>query len=968
MLSLNTRSVREKVPSLMSYVTDRHLDLALIQESWIRKCDGSILTEIKEYKYNVSTFRKPVNLEWGGGVASIYKKNLKLNFLKHSSKYNTFEHLACKIETENGPLIVVNIYRRGYSATNKFTVNNFIVEFSEFLEILECYAATIILVGDLNIHVELVTHQTHCFTPGMATKKREASSFLDLLDQFGLKQIVNQPTHNLGGTLGVTIIPKQYSALTVEVGLKDMVCSSDHFHMSINVATKPLYNNTKLVKHVRKLKNLDCERFSDKLVSLDLINKVRTEDVNTATRYYNDMLFTIFDETCPSKTITVNDHEQQPWYHSELREMKRLVRSAERKYYKHRSSSERNELSYLRNLYKSTINMTRSNYIGNFLDENENNLNLVYDRVSYLLGESKTRRLPIGKDDLTLANEFTKYFVDKINIIRSNIENDLGANIVRASYNANTEHEVALTAFQSLSENDVLQLVNEMKCKLNTNDPIPLTYLKKNTSHFIPILQHIVNLSLESGIFPEDLKHGTVSPVIKSEDADSELHKNFRPVTTLPFLSKLLEKACSTQITAYLNEQNLLPQHQSAYLKGHSCETALLKLSNDVQKMLSQGKMVLVVQLDLSAAFDTVDHAVLLHLLEHKYKIKGTVLKWITSYLSGRTFSVKIGSVNGRRVILIYGVPQGSVLGPLLFILYVSDLPCIVASFDISLHSYADDSHLYVGFDPLLNYAETVEKMQRCIMKIEDWMKSNYLQLNVDKTEVLFVAKPRDLSTFNNLSITIGDKCFVSSSTVSVESLGVYFDNSMSVRRMVSETVKRCHYNLKRLHRLRYTLSVKHKILLVKSFILSRVDYCSVLLANASALEIKRLQTVINKSMRFVHLLKKRDSVSTYAKDAHILPMKYRVMYKTCLFVYNIINGDCPHYFNDMLQRKHPNEFNTRLNNDNLLFVQTTGNDTLQYGMIKNWNSLPYSIRCQASKDSFKTLLKTYYFNIAYVL
>ena len=156
-------------------------------------------------------------------------------------------------------------------------------------------------------------------------KKREASNFLDLLDQFGLKQIVNQPTHNLGGTLDVAVIPKLYSAVTCEVGLKDMVCSSDHFHLKIDVAAKPLYKSTKCVKHTRKLTNLESATFSDKLVSLDLLNKLKTVDVNTATRYYNDMLFKLFDETCSSKMINVTDHNRQPWYHSELREMKRLV-------------------------------------------------------------------------------------------------------------------------------------------------------------------------------------------------------------------------------------------------------------------------------------------------------------------------------------------------------------------------------------------------------------------------------------------------------------------------------------------------------------------------------------------------------------------------------------------------------------------------------------------------------------------
>ena len=130
--------------------------------------------------------------------------------------------------------------------------------------------------------------------------------------------------------------------------------------------------------------------------------------------------------------------------------------------------------------------MTRSNYIGNFLDENEDNLKLIYQRVGYLLGDSKNRQLPTGKDDLTLANDFTQYFVDKINTIRSNIEKDLGGNIPRRSYTTVNNDNIGLTTFQSVSEGAVLKLVDEMKCQLNINDPIPLSYLKKNTSYFIP--------------------------------------------------------------------------------------------------------------------------------------------------------------------------------------------------------------------------------------------------------------------------------------------------------------------------------------------------------------------------------------------------------------------------------------------------------------------------------------------------
>ena len=188
----------------------------------------------------------------------------------------------------------------------------------------------------------------------------------------------------------------------------------------------------------------------------------------------------------------------------------------------------------------------------------------------------------------------------------------------------------------------------------------------------------------------------------------------------------------------------------------------------------------------------------------------------------------------------------------------------------------------------------------------------------------------------------------------------------MSIRNLISEVVKSCNFNLKKLAHFKYILSVKHKLLLIKSHILNRMDYCSILLVNAPAYQIDRLQSVINKAIRFVHLLKKYDRISTFLKDAHILPMKQRIMYKSCVFVFNMLHGKCPHYMKDLVQHRIPHEFNTRSNQDNLLVAQTSHPHTLQYSMIKNWNSLPYNIRSSSSEHSFKTQLNTYYFNIAY--
>ena len=246
-------------------------------------------------------------------------------------------------------------------------------------------------------------------------------------------------------------------------------------------------------------------------------------------------------------------------------------------------------------------------------------------------------------------------------------------------------------------------------------------------------------------------------------------------------------------------------------------------------------------------------------------------------------------------------------------------------------------------------------------------MKANYLKMNVNKTEVLFIAKPRDHQLFSNLSVSIGEKCYVSSSLCNLTSLGCQISKSLSVNPAVTEIVKACSYQLKRLSTFKYKLSEKHKLLLLKSFVLNKIDYCSVLLVNAPVTQIMRLQRIVNKGIRFACNLKKFDSVSLALKNAHILPVKYRIMFKSCLFVYNMMHKNCPHYMKSAITRRIPQEFNLRSNSDNLLFMQTTHSSTLQYGMINNWNSLPHHIRSTGNIETFKTLLKTFYFNVAYV-
>ena len=589
----------------------------------------------------------------------------------------------------------------------------------------------------------------------------------------------------------------------------------------------------------------------------------------------------------------------------------------------------------------------------------------MYKRVNYLLGDDEYSCLPSSNSYKDLADKFGIFYRDKVKNIRSSIEEKLSKQAVYPPIQFVTSS--SFSGFCPVTADLLLDTITGMNKKVSSTDPIPLPFVKQHLPIFLPMILDIVNASLITGIFPDELKHANVSPILKEKSMDSEVHGNFRPVSSLPFLSKVIEKVVHVQFSSYLNENNLIPKNQSAYLQKHSCETALCKVTSDIQGMLSQRKAVILVQLDLSAAFDTIDHATLIQLLELKFGVTGMVLQFFKSYLSGRTFSVKIKHVKGVRMLLVYGVPQGSILGPLLFIIYISDLPTIVSRHGVSSHYYADDAQLYLEFDPHVNFTSSMEKIKTCLSDVDFWMLSKYLKLNVGKTEVLYITRPQDSALYSNLSVTIGNKLYLSSSSDSARSLGAYIDGTLSMSKMVNNCVSACSLSLKKLKTIRYGLPVEARILLVKSFILSKMDYCNVLYCTLTTGQVRQLETVLRKSVRFIYNLKRQDSVTAYMKQVHFLPVDFRIKYKSCMFVYKIINGLAPSYLDNFVTQAIPAEYNLRSNLDNLKLQHTQdGVKTIKHHMIKNWNCLPFNIRSSTSINTFKRNLKTHYFNIAF--
>ena len=277
----------------------------------------------------------------------------------------------------------------------------------------------------------------------------------------------------------------------------------------------------------------------------------------------------------------------------------------------------------------------------------------------------------------------------------------------------------------------------------------------------LPTITNIVNLSLSTGTMPETLKVAELVPALKKHDADHEQFSNFRPISNLVRVSKVIEKAVSVQFTDHVRTHHLEEWFQPAYKIHHSTKTALVKVHNDILRAIDDNRSVLHLLLDLSATFDTVDHSTLLLRLRTRFGVKGSALAWFESYLASRKYYVQVeGYKKSSLRSLDSGVPQGSVLGPLLYVLYTSPVADIIKSHDLQYHFYADDTQLYITFktDSADDACLAKSRVEHCVEEIDRWMISNKLKLNDDKTElIVFSSKFCPRPCLSN--VQIGSEC-----------------------------------------------------------------------------------------------------------------------------------------------------------------------------------------------------------------
>ncbi|KAK2899414.1 hypothetical protein Q8A73_012543 [Channa argus] len=371
------------------------------------------------------------------------------------------------------------------------------------------------------------------------------------------------------------------------------------------------------------------------------------------------------------------------------------------------------------------------------------------------------------------ADNFSDFFNNKVAAISSQFsppDDDI---------HLTSSNTALLSSFAILTEDDVSTLLLSNHPTTCTLDPIPSTLLQAVAPALMPAITQVINTSLKTGTFPTSFKQALITPLLKKPSLDPSVVENYRPVSLLPFLAKTMEQAVFNQLSDFLSKNNLLNVNQSGFKRGHATETALLTVVEYLGAAKATGQSSVLILLYLSSAFDTVNHQILLSTLSY-LGISGSALDWLCSYLSGRTFKVSWWGYLSHSHSLSTGVPQGSVLGPLLFSIYTSSLGAIIHSHGLSYHCYADDTQLFLSFPP--DDSTVSSRISACLSDISAWMSERHLQLNLSKTEVL-VFPARTLMK-HNIRINIGSTVIVP--TNSAKNLGVIIDDQLSFKDHIS--------------------------------------------------------------------------------------------------------------------------------------------------------------------------------------
>ena len=658
---------------------------------------------------------------------------------------------------------------------------------------------------------------------------------------------------------------------------------------------------------------------------------------------------------------------KQPWFSDDLYGAKREKRKWERKWRDTNLTVHYDLFKTATTKFNNMLIQAKKDYYNNLIAESSTDSKNLSNIVKDILHQRSEMKLPEHASTEELANRFAVFFTDKVCKIREELP-DLSRHQLNLPTPALT---CSLNVFSAVTESEVRKIISKSPTKSCSLDPAPTWMVKDSVDELIPMVTILVNLSLQSANVPDSMKQALVTLLLKKDDLDPEVLKNYRPVSNLSFLSKVLERVVAARLTNYMTINQLHEPMQSAYRACHSTETALVRVQNDILRTLDQGGAAILVLLDLSAAFDTIDHSILLSRMESVLGVKGSALQWFKSYLLGRKQRIKINDDFSENQEILWSVPQGSVLGALLFLIYIIPLAQLIRSYGLNNHGYADDTQLCLSFKKTSDNAivkREILNLEKCLCDISVWMSQNKLKLNNDKTEIILFGSKKHLAELNIKSLSVAGTD-VSVASEPVRNLGAMFDSQLTMAPHVKSVVKKSSFHLRNIGKARRVLTEDATKTVMQSLVMSHLDYCNALLIGIQQDLIAKLQRLQNSAARIVSRTRKYEHITPVLIKLHWLPIKFRIQFKVLMLVYKALNGLAPKYIKELLVPYKPRR-HLRSEAKGLLDEPRTrlkfGDRAFSISAPRLWNALPQHLKDSTSCQAFKKCLKTHLFRLAH--
>lgn len=940
---VNVCSLRNKIQDIENLLIADNIHILAISETHLDETFDDATVRIQGY----SIYRKDRDM-YGGGVAIYIQSHIPVKLRRDLMTCNV-EMLWLQVHLPHlKPLLLGCCYRP--PSSNSLYLDRLCDMFERACdENRELY-----VVGDLNINFLV----SNC-----PLKKK----ILNTMSVCNLVQVINQPTRvftNKTGSLSSTCIDHIYTNAgeLCSRAISIPIAFSDHNLVAISRKTKVPKAGPKIV-FKRSYRGFCCEAYVSDVRNICWTNVGIQRDPNIALNVFTELLGPVMDKHAPVRRLTVKSL-RCPWVDEELKDCMAQRREAKEAANRSGSTSDRQVYCKLRNYITKLNRKKKKLHYESRLNDIKHDGRKLWSTLNEIMGRKSSATpsfIEVEGSFITkpvdVANYFNDYFINKVCKLRQEMST------VGESLNSHIQNKIMFgknCAFEFC--NITVEEVKKLLLSIDTEKPPGIDnwdgkLLKTVADHVATPVCHIFNLSLNSNIFPECWKEAKVIPLPKNTCA-AFTGSNSRPISLLPILSKLLEKVVFNQIQCYFSLNNLTSNYQHAYREGHSTSTALTQMTDDWLTHIDQQNMVGAVLLDFSAAFDIIDHKILLNKLKC-YGFTPSAIAWIESYLTTRTQKVLFNGCLSNAQQLQCGIPQGSSLGPLLFSIFTNDLPLVCKNACVSM--YADDSTLYTS-------ARTVEEINSVLNKelqlVFNWVSENKLVLNISKTKSIVFGSKHSLRSKPQLSLVLNN--VVVEQVHETKLLGVTLDCNLSWSGHTDRLVQKMGRNISVVKRCSTFLSPQLTKQVLQTLVLSHLDYCSVVWSSTMKTNLEKLQRVQNRAARLALNCTQRANIDTMYRHLSWLKVDKRLTLSLLIFIRNINTLHKPDdLFKNLTLSSSLHTYPTRhAASGNYTIPATNTNSkqrTVLYRAMAEWNALPDHILKAQSKITFKKQIKQYF-------